>query len=268
MDDFDSVHAARVGGTSTVTLFLGLFLLVLAFFIILVSISTIQETKSREVMDSLTSTFADLAGPVTDPTDFASKQGEVLSADDFQQHITGVFSTAFTVDRVVVVQPGRIMRVDFQARTLFVDGKPEIRNIRLEFMDRVMSSLSASPPGYRFEMAFLIGSPLSDSNNLPVTETLELARAGAFARKAIERGAPPHAVSVGVIPGKSSDVTIYFYVREEAAARLQFDLPVEQGFQYDDDNEVEPAAPVTPSSSSTVPDNSLPVVLSPKGGKQ
>ncbi len=268
MDDFNSVHAARVGGASTVTLFLGLFLLVLAFFIILVSISTVEETKSREVMDSLTSTFADLAAPVTDPTDFASKQGEVLSPDAFQQRITGVFSTAIAVDHVEVVQPGRIMRVNFQAHELFVPEKSDIRSNRTELVDRIMGSLSANPPGYRFEMAFLIGSPSSNGDMLPVTQTLELSRAGSFARKAIERGAPPHSVSVGVVPGKSTDVSIYFYVRKEASARLQFDVPVDESFSYDEEElqeepSLEPAPDDSPGGAET--EESGPISLSPAG---
>ena len=267
MDDFDSVHATRAGGTSTVTLFLGLFLLVLAFFIILVSISTIEETKSKEVMDSLTSTFADLVGPVTDPTDFSSNQGEVLSPDAFQQHITGVFSTSIAIDRIEVVQPGRVMRVDFQAHELFEDGKAEVRSIRTNLLDRTMGSLSANPPGFRFEMAFLIGSPLSDDNNLPVIPTLELARAGAFARKVIERGAPPHAVSEGIIPGKPTDVSLYFYVREESAARLQFDLPIGEELIYDDSEVAQPD--LLPSAAGnliqSVPDADTPTSLNPEG---
>lgn len=268
MDDFSSVHAARVGGPSTVTLFLGLFLLVLAFFIILVSISTVEETKSREVMDSLTSTFADLAAPVTDPTNFDSKQGEVLSPEAFQQRITGVFSTAITVDKVEVVQPGSVMRVDFQAHELFVADTPEIRSIRMDLIDRIVTSLSSPQPGVRFEMAFLIGSLPSGDKMLPVVQTLEVARAGAFARQIIERGGPPHTISVGVILGNPSDISVYFYVRDEESARLQFEQPAgSQGFRYDDVSNEDP----TPSGVSErplgteIPNENRPLLLDPAG---
>ena len=226
MNDFESVHTARVGGSSTITLFLGLFLLVLAFFIVLVSISTIEETKSQEVMDSLTSTFADLTAPATDPTDFSSKSGQVLSPEAFQQHISGVFTTSVAVDKVEIVQPGRVMRVDLRTHELFVVDKPEVRNTRLDLLDRITGSLSASPPGFRFEMSFLIGSVLSEDDTLPVEQSLDAKRAGVFARTMIARGAPPTSISVGVVPGNPLDVSIYFYVREEEAARLQFELPV------------------------------------------
>ena len=263
MNDFESVHTARAGGSNTITLFLGLFLLILAFFIVLVSISTIEETKSKEVMDSLTSTFADLTAPATDPTDFSSKSGEFLSPESFQQLVTGVFSAAVAVDRVEIVQPGRVMRVDLRAHELFVVNKPDVRDTRLELMDRITGALSASPPGYRFEMAFLIGSALSTDDTLPIEQNLESRRAGSFARTAIGRGAPPVSISVGVVPGDPKTVSIYFYVREEDAARLQFSAPEIDDFRYDDPEEdgPTPTDQGTESSNDQGPGVSVPLPL-------
>lgn len=230
MSDFERMATAKAGGGATITLFLGLFLLVLAFFIMLVSISTIENVKSKEVMDSLTSTFSDLVTPVTDPTDFVSMEGEILAPEAFQDRISGVFSTAVAVDRIKVIQPGRVMRIDLQALELFEDGLATIRPGRTEMIDRIVASLSASPKNIRYEMAFLIGSTTSDNDGLPTNQTLEISRAGNFARTVIGRGAPAHSVSVGIREGAPFDVTIYFYVRDEERARLNFekDVPVEE----------------------------------------
>lgn len=239
MNDFEQMATAKTGGGSAIALFLGLFLLILAFFILLVSISTIENVKSKEVMQSLTSTFADLVMPVTDPTDFTSMHGEVLAPEAFQERITGVFSTAVNVDRIKVIQPGRVMRVDLQAHELFEENKATIRPGRLDMMDRIVASLSANPKNIRFEMAFLVGTAAGDDAGLPTGQTLSMARAGTFARTVIERGAPPNSLSVGIRKGDPSDVTIHFYVREEELARLDFeqDKPV-QGLTYDEDDDL------------------------------
>ena len=63
-------------GSNTPALFLSLFLLVLAFFILMVTISTLEEVKTKSVMDSLTSTFTSIVPPSTDPTRFKSKEGK------------------------------------------------------------------------------------------------------------------------------------------------------------------------------------------------
>ena len=71
--------------------FLGLFLLVLAFFILLVSISTFETVKSTAVMDSLSSTFTTVLPPTSDPTEFNAKDGDIIAGETFQQEITMLF---------------------------------------------------------------------------------------------------------------------------------------------------------------------------------
>jgi len=65
MDDI--LHPAPTehdGQRGIVFVFLSLFVLVLAFFIVLVSISTVEATKSKAVMQSLTSTFTATERPL------------------------------------------------------------------------------------------------------------------------------------------------------------------------------------------------------------
>lgn len=252
MNDFERIATSRGGGGNAITLFLGLFLLVLAFFILLVSISTIENVKSKEVMNSLTSTFSDLVTPVTDPTDFVSMQGEILSPEVFQDRIAGVFSANVAVDHIRVIQPGRVMRIDLQALELFVDGSANIRPGHIDLIDRIVASLSANPKGIRYEMAFLIGSTMPDSIDLPTSQTLEISRAGNFARILIERGAPPNAISVGIRDGAATDVTIHFYTRDEDLARLNFGKEESAKKEITYDNETPVSSPGSSSISSTI----------------
>lgn len=106
MDTGHADELIKTGNQSSVSLFLGLFLLVLAFFIMLVSISTLEETKTNQVMDSLTSAFSELVTPRTEPTQFVSKHGDVLQPEAFQAELTDVFTTAVSIAKVDVVVPG------------------------------------------------------------------------------------------------------------------------------------------------------------------
>ncbi len=112
MHDNEAIpHEPREGsGGSTVSLFLGLYLLVLSFFILLVSISTREDLKSKAVMDSLTSTFRTILPPSTDLTAFSAKEGEVVG-QRFQEQITKIFTMSMRVIKVEIVQPGRLMRL-------------------------------------------------------------------------------------------------------------------------------------------------------------
>lgn len=222
MDEHDQ-QAIVTGGRApdTIPLFLSLFLLVLAFFIILVTISTLEKVKSNEVMDSLSSTFRSVLPPTTDPTDFNAQDGDVLAGQRFQERITDIFATQIQVARVEIVQPGRLMRIELPTRAMFAEGSEELLPSIVPLLDRVVASLSARPPGLRFDMELVIGAD-AVAGTLPVAQTLEMARGGAFARAMASRGAPPDSIAVGIMPGDPGRATIWFFVRSEDEARLQF----------------------------------------------
>jgi len=214
MDDI--LHPAPTehdGQRGIVFVFLSLFVLVLAFFIVLVSISTVEATKSKAVMQSLTSTFQAMVPAGAEPSDFTAKEGEILGGSAFQEKITGLFATAFQVAKVEIVKPGRLMQVEMPAGTLFADREARVRPTAHPFLDRVVAALGARPPGLRFDMEFVIGAGRPPDRMLPVDQSLEMARAGAFAREMLTRGAPPANLSIGLQPGGADAVTIRFYVR-------------------------------------------------------
>ncbi|MCZ6607713.1 MAG: hypothetical protein O7A64_08610 [Alphaproteobacteria bacterium] len=224
MQDNEAIpHEPHEGsGGSTLSLFLGLYLLVLSFFILLVTISTREELKSQAVMDSLTSTFRSILPPSTDLTAFSAKEGTVLVGQRFQEQITKIFTMSMRVIKVEIVQPGRLMRLVLPADALFFTGDTEIRPARFPLLDRLVATLSGRPPGLRFDMEFIVGSAYTPDNDLPLRQTLEMARAGAFARAMLARGVPPDSISVGLKPGSREDVVIWFYVRDPEKTRLRF----------------------------------------------
>ena len=219
--------ANATGAPNTIAMFLSLFLLVLAFFIILVSISTVEEVKSQAVRSSLSSTFRTVLSPSMDPTEFTSKDGDVLAGQQFQEQVTDLFSTTLQVAKVEIVRPGQLMRIKLPTSAMFAEGATEVRPVAVPVLDRVVAVLSSRPPGLRFDMEFVIGSAFTEGKSLPVTQTLETERAGNLAREMARRGVPPDSVAVGIQPGRVDQVTIWFFVRDEADTRLR--LRAEEG---------------------------------------
>ncbi len=215
MDEDDAIlqKASEAQGGGSITLFLGLYLLVLAFFILLVTISSLEEVKSRAVMNSLTSTFSTILPPTSDLTEFASKEGDILAGQVFQSQITELFSTAVQVIKVEIVQPGRLMRAVLPSDSLFFPGTTNVREAQFPLLDRVVATLSGRPPGLRYEMQFVIGSPYAVGTSLPTGGTLETSRASVFVRDMLSRGAPPDSLSVGLKPGSPDEITLWFHVR-------------------------------------------------------
>ena len=222
--DIDSgIPEAPPQAPDIVPVFLGLFLLVLAFFILLVSISTFETVKSTAVMDSLSSTFTTVLPPTSDPTEFNAKDGDIIAGETFQQEITMLFSTALQIENIEVVQPGRLMRIRMPTSALFLDGDVKVRDDLIPLLDRVVANLSNRPPGLRQDMEAVIGSPAIENIDLPVGQTEEVARLGELARTLTSRGAPPDSISVGIKRGDPGEISLWFWVRgiEESEARFE-----------------------------------------------
>ena len=217
MDDFKIIQHPDIsdGGGSTTTLFLGLYLLVLAFFILLVAISTRETIRSEAVMDSLTSAFSATLPPNTDLTAFNARQGDVLARQTFQAEITEIFTTAMQVAKITVVRPGRLMQIVVPTDTIFFAGEARIRPPQYILMDRIVTTLSGAPAGLRYELEFVVGTPGGIGATLDAQGSLEMRRAATFARELATRGGPPRSVAIGLKPGDPAKTVISFYVRAE-----------------------------------------------------
>lgn len=208
------VEAATAARASTLQ-FLSLYLLVLAFFILLVTISTFEEVKSRAVMDSLNTTFTNARPAETDPTLFTSRTGEVLSNPQFLTDIQALFTTAVEAARIEIVQPGRVMRIIMPLESLFFPAVSRIRESQIALIDRVIASLNGRPRGVHYDMEFVVGAAGIDNGDMPTAQGLAMTRAGAFVREMMSRGVPPDSISIGLSSGNPNDVVIWFYVRGE-----------------------------------------------------
>ncbi len=212
------------GSGDIIAIFLGFYLLILAFFILLVSISTLEETKAVAVMDGLSSTFTSLLRPRRSTDVFTSKEGRIVTAQWFQEQVLGVFASTLQVAKVEIVQPGRLMRVFVPSNSLFHVGEARIRDSQYLLLDRIITSISGRPPGLRYELEFIIGSKSEKGRRLPTFQTLEMSRAGSFARQMLSRGAPPDSISVGLKPGDPAEIVILFWVREAGEGRTRINF--------------------------------------------
>lgn len=206
-------------GLGSISLFLSLYLLLLAFFIVLNALSTFEVVRSGAVMESLSTTFQGQGVPRAVST-FTGTEGSVVAdARSFQQEITRIFQSELPVAKVRITEPGREMEAVFRADALFDDGVAEMRQPHWRLADRLAAALGSSPPGLAYEMEFRHGSDY-DSMRTPVgPQMLAVARGAAFARFLVSRGAPPGSLGVGVETGRRNDVRLVFRLIDPQAGR-------------------------------------------------
>ncbi len=182
-------------------LFLALYLLLLAFFILLNTISTFEEVKTREVQESLSSAFAAILPPTTSLQTVTSIEGPVVAAEDIQEKLGQLFDTAINVVRVEVIQPGKLMEIIMHVDQLFDPNSILIRERQASFM-RQLAEVLADDEGYAsYQMEMVMGSQIESKGVIEIENNLQIARAGSFARELIDAGAPENHLYVGIDPG-------------------------------------------------------------------
>ncbi|MFH1805515.1 MAG: hypothetical protein ABID63_11580 [Pseudomonadota bacterium] len=212
-DDAPSKPSPPTNGS--VALFLSLYLLLLAFFILLNTISTFEEVKTRKVQESLSSAFASILPPTTSLQTVTSIEGPVLSAEETQNQIGILFQTAIKIVRVQVIQPGKLMEVMMHVDQLFEQNSILVRTRQGDFMARLAEILADDGGLLRYEMEMVMGAEVASRGVVEVANSLEIGRAGAFARELIDQGAPEDAFFVGLDPGADPFIVTFRFFWDE-----------------------------------------------------
>jgi len=198
----------------SVALFLSLYLLLLAFFILLVAISNGESVKSREIMEGVSSQFA-AQRPPRETTRFTSDLGTFVSPSAFMNRVTEVYETAIPAARITKVSSGRLMELRFHVDSLFEHDTDTLRPAQRRAIAQLVSSLSSPPPGLRYEAEAIFSVPAAA---LPVAEDRAMRRAGVVARAFVEQGAPMTSVAVALEEGDPLQARLVFRVVEDKDA--------------------------------------------------
>jgi hypothetical protein len=191
-------------------LYVGLFLILLSFFIMLAGTSKNNAVKTSAVVDSLRLTFRPQSAWSRSDDDVYSQSAVAL--DGLGGELVGLLRLAR------IERPGRgdELRVTFPASELFAENSAELRDESTPLIDRVVAAFGALPPGSRFEVAFSLGR--QDGDDASDELALAIRRDGAFAHALVARGAPPNAVAIGIDASASGRASLAFrYVSFESA---------------------------------------------------
>ena len=193
-------------GTGVWPLYVGLFLVLLTFFIMLVSTSRPDSGKTSAVVDSLQATFAARKGSSPDDEGLFAPGASALA------ELGGDLAGLLRVANVRRAAGGQELRVTVPASELFSAETAELRETCPPFIDRVVATLAAPPSGVRLELAFVLGARPAAASRRKAGDELALAvrRGGAFARALVARGAPPAAVAIGLDPGHPGQALLAF----------------------------------------------------------
>ena len=155
MTDSHMPSKKEEGGAKYVV-YVGLYLILLAFFILLIGISTFEEKRTQAVVGSITSTFQ--AG-LTDGTGLDAELlptalAQFLSAQAFQRKLEDLFRSLLPHSEVRMSRPGELMHVVFPVDVLFPPRSDVLRIERFPLLRRIAAALDDHPPDQRFDIEF------------------------------------------------------------------------------------------------------------------
>ncbi len=226
MDDPHPEPAAE-RDTSTMV-FLSLFLLVLAFFILLTSMSEVNEKSSLDIIQRVKESFGgDQATNLPNTRQRLEAEADA-AARQMSDEIKAIFDRDLPGAKTAL-SDDRLLRVRFPEYEMFSRGRATVRRIRLPLIRQVAGLIRSAPPGvdHRLEISLPDPGPASDAEG--PSRHLAIARLGHLAAAFSAEGAAGAEVSIAlrpaeeIAPDASDEVLMQvFTLVEEKNASVSF----------------------------------------------
>ncbi len=194
---------------------LSLFLLLLAFFIVLFNNSRFDRGRADAVGESLTSAFRTDGRATVAPRPYSSQSGETPGDELFLQKLADLVRTELAVAEIRTVRPGRILQVRIPTDRMFVDGRDEVRPERGTFISGLSNLLGAPAEGRRHKAEIFVGSDWITPDSIRDGIPLPIARAARLTEAIMSQGALAGTVMAGVRPEDAGSVTIFYRIDPE-----------------------------------------------------
>lgn len=191
---------------------LGLYVILLAFFILLGSISQRSEGRVRAVIDGIQNTFnRESAGEAGD-TAIAEREGET-PVSGFLPEMGRLTATAFPLARVDQLHGSRRLHATVALGDLFDAETATLTGPGTELLRQIARAIATRPIGVRYDVEFLVVRGQDERQALAVS------RATAFAEGLIAAGAPRDSVAIGLAVGDARFSALRFFVRPASEGR-------------------------------------------------
>jgi len=210
------------GDDRNVGLFLALYLLLLAFFIVLYSISQPEEVRTDAAINSLTATFQAERLSSDEAPQFTSSSGPFDPVENFHNQVRGLFARDLPIARFEILQLGNTLRVRVPSEALFVPGRARLREQRTALMEALADALSRESSEGRFEVELIVGAG-AELPSAAAPPSLALRRAAALARDLRGRGVPARSLSAGLREGNATGVEMFFLGPRAAQPGITFE---------------------------------------------
>lgn len=204
-----SVKRPNIGNSAA--LFVSVYVVLLAFFIMLNSMASFHKDRAQETMDRMRHKY-NIPKKIVAP-EMLENIGAETSATTFFSDLKDIVASQMALDEVQVVESGDRMFIIFPTRLLFAPGQAEVRPEHWKFIERMADSVARWSKGNRIDVEFTIGYEGDMESSPSAAAHLQIARAGSFARTLQAEGVWGKSIAVGVDEHNPNEVHLSFIIR-------------------------------------------------------
>lgn len=195
----------------TLTVFLSLYLILLAFFIFIVAQSRFELSRAVAAMSSVAGAFRGDAGLVRWDGEMASPTAVADVVAGLRSELQRQFDSGLPEARLIAGRDGSVLRASVPVGALFAAGESTLRADKRTIVAELGRVLGTVPAGF----AFRIEISLPRGNDLTAGQRLPVIRAGALARHLEAEGLAPTMLATGLRPGEGGEVQFTVFVRPD-----------------------------------------------------
>lgn len=201
------------------TLFLSLFLLLLAFFILLNSLSTLEVGRSTQVMESVKDAFPSSVRAQMEDGFLSEDPGQMIG-EGLRTRLETVFEESLPVVEITADPSGNPMYVKLRAEDVFARTTGRITPAAEDLARRLAPIVAQPPAGSMLFLDIVFGRNMSPGNagQSSISETTILTASRTVERFA-ELGLPADRISTGLERGDPDSVRFIFRTRPARAGR-------------------------------------------------
>jgi len=211
--------AGNINGT-----LVSLYLILLAFFVVLNSISNQEKNRVAAATESVTRAFKHEHEPKADFVDVQASADAIAPNDEFYDQLKGVFASLIGFEGRFPETGGDVLRIEFSTDDLFYEGTIALRPDQDEFLRNLTTFLKGGRKNERRELSILLYTGDTLPQGPKYWDNFIIQRSGALIAYLQKQGIAEDVLTIGVGKGPRRRLSMTFMSK---AVALQ-DLPAEQ----------------------------------------
>lgn len=206
----------------TLIMILSLYLLLLAFFILLNNISEVEKARSRAVAGSLQNTFALRGRPTYKPAELTSAIGNALGDNSLDRRLGALVRAELRLAKFEVIEPGRLMLLRVHEAALFTGPDNEISSTGRRLIEKIAIELRNPPSGVRYDVEIRLSRTRAGARARAGGNGLlnRIRKAAALSQALAEAKGWPGTIAGGVEHTVSAEARFLFEIRSDTRRPL------------------------------------------------